>query len=664
MSTNLEGIEQYNKALKNGQKYQKTAIQQGRDPYPAVLDKLLEQYEVVGNVDIGIVNIPSELIVGTRSAGRTAALAGNFMPLLGTDTEFATKWIRLCLAHSEEGIRDPIQAFEFLGKFYVQEGNKRVSVLKSYDAPTISGTVTRVLPALTEDPEVKQYYEFLKFYNLAGIYGLRFDRPGGYARLQAALGVTEDHVWTEDERRSFQSGYTRFRSAYEKMKVQPATPAEALLVWLQVFSFQDIKNMSLNQLVDNIATLWPDMKTQNEEESAIAIQPDLAQKDAGLVAKIKDAVGQKDQSLVSKLKEAVGQTEPYRVAFIYGFAPETSVWTQAHEMGRQSLSQALGDKVEAVSYIVKERDYFAAMEAAVEDGAKLIFATTPPMIDACRKVAALHKNVRVFNCAFSQPYTGVTMYYSRNYECRFLTGAIAGTMAENDRVGYIASYPIFGEPASINAFALGVRMANPRAKVELMWSSTCYDCVKVFREKGIQVISNRDAASLEHNRWNTEWGTYRLLPGGEIQTLAMPCWNWGAIYEKIVRSAMKKTLDDGPVDKAVNYWFGMDSGVLDVQLSASLPDGVKSLALMLKKGIVDGTVDPFRSKMYDQNGVLRNNGETGLNPQTLMEMNWLLDNVEGTIPAFEELLPPSREMVRLLGLYRDDLSPVTEEKQL
>ena len=53
-----------------------------------------------------------------------------------------------------------------------------------------------------------------------------------------------------------------------------------------------------------------------------------------------------------------------------------------------------------------------------------------------------------------------------------------------------------------------------------------------------------------------------------------------------------------------------------------------------------------------------------LSPAALMRMDWLCDNVNGSIPAFEELLPASREITRLLGLYRDRLRPVTEEKQL
>ena len=48
------------------------------------------------------------------------------------------------------------------------------------------------------------------------------------------------------------------------------------------------------------------------------------------------------------------------------------------------------------------------------------------------------------------------------YEAKFLCGMIAGTLADNNRIGYIADYPIYGMTANINAFALGARMVNPR----------------------------------------------------------------------------------------------------------------------------------------------------------------------------------------------------------
>jgi len=113
--------------------------------------------------------------------------------------------------------------------------------------------------------------------------------------------------------------------------------------------------------------------------------------------------------------------------------------------------------------------------------------------------------------------------------------------------------------------------------------------------------------------------------------------------------------------QAINYWWGMSSGAIDVALNPDLSDGTKQLASIIRKDILDGDIDPFRTKMTDQHGNVKNNGERSLAPDEIMNMDWLLDNVEGHIPEFEELLPVSQNLVRLLGLHRNEILPTPEE---
>ena len=101
------------------------------------------------------------------TAGRQAAFAANFMPLLDLGTEFASKWVALCEAHlGDTGITDPIRCFEYMGCFYEQEGNKRVSVLKFLDAPTVSDKVTRLYPGTWDSVESRLYGEFCAFWRV------------------------------------------------------------------------------------------------------------------------------------------------------------------------------------------------------------------------------------------------------------------------------------------------------------------------------------------------------------------------------------------------------------------------------------------------------------------------------------------------------------------
>lgn len=187
-----EANEQYAKALKAGQKHYRDCVIRGRYPYPQVLDEILDDSMAAGRVDMGLISIPTEGIVGTKAAGRTSAFAANFMPLLAANTEFAAKWVELCMAHLGEGIRDPIRCYEYMGRFYVQEGNKRVSVLKSYGAPAIDAFVTRVIPAYSQDQAVQVYYEFLNSFPLTGLYQVRFSQLGALpsSRLPWVLSRT------------------------------------------------------------------------------------------------------------------------------------------------------------------------------------------------------------------------------------------------------------------------------------------------------------------------------------------------------------------------------------------------------------------------------------------------------------------------------------------
>jgi hypothetical protein len=57
------------------------------------------------------------------------------------------------------------------------------------------------------------------------------------------------------------------------------------------------------------------------------------------------------------------------------------------------------------------------------------------------------------------------------YEAKFILGALAGTLSASGKLGYVCDYPIYGQIAAINAFAIGAQMTNPNAKVFIEWSS-------------------------------------------------------------------------------------------------------------------------------------------------------------------------------------------------
>ena len=643
-------IDEYSQALRLGQKEYKELLAAGKNPHPAVLDEILPEVSTETVVNVGLVDIPTERIVGTKTAGRITAFTATFRPLLEQKSEFGMKWISLCKAHlGDTGITDPIECFEYLGNFYVQEGNKRVSVLRHFGAPRIPGNVRRVLPARSEDPRIKAYYEFLEFYKISRLYSIQFRNPGDYARLLGYLGKSFDEVWTEEERRTFNSYYYYFLEAFHSLNAQDGVlPEEALLLWLKIYSFQDLGKLPAAELKKRLTALRDDVIASSNKEDAVKVQT-KAQDDSSI-------------SLVSRL---YGILDRLDVAFVHQMEASRSAWVMGHEEGAKHIAELFGDRIRVRSYYGAGTPETAEqlIEQAVADGAEVVFTTAPPLSRATLKMAVKYPKVRFLNCSVDQPYSSLRTYYGRIYEAKFITGAIAGAMANDDRIGYIASYPIFGVTASINAFALGAQLTNPRAQIELRWSCVEGTPQADFFADGIRVISNRNAPTLSCGQDFCNYGTYLMDSRGDLIPLGTPLWVWGNFYEFVIRSILsggwKREKGDAT---ALNYWLGMDSGVIGVQLSEKLPEGVRQMALLLEKGLRDGTLDPFFRKIIAQDGSVKNDGTRKIPPEELLRMDWLCENVVGKIPHYEEILPISQNMVRELGLYRDSI-PAGKEKR-
>ena len=141
----------YSKARRLGNRAYHAALSRGDNPYLPVLDELVPDHLSLPHVSLGIVTIPIERLVGTGTKGRTNAFACNFMPLLDEGTEFASKWSALHHSVVESGMREPIKVLEYMNKFYVLEGNKRISVQKYLGCVMLEADVTRIIPKRTED---------------------------------------------------------------------------------------------------------------------------------------------------------------------------------------------------------------------------------------------------------------------------------------------------------------------------------------------------------------------------------------------------------------------------------------------------------------------------------------------------------------------------------
>ncbi|MCF0132591.1 MAG: BMP family ABC transporter substrate-binding protein [Blautia sp.] len=627
------GQEVYLKAYKMGKKAYQTRLLRGERPTLEVLDEILPPKSEYSEVPLGLIQIPADRIVGTKSDGRSNAFASNFMPILAVRSEFAAKWSNLSSSHVEEGIREPVKAYEYLNKYYVEEGNKRVSVLKYYQADTIAGVVTRILPKRRNDN--KLYFEYLDFYDKTNINFIWFSKSGDFQKMLIAVKGNAQDEWDDDDRLYFRSSYYRFQDEYKAAGGSHLriTEGDAFLGFVQLFGYERIKEMTVAEMKELVVKSWKE----------------FCLLDSGNEVRLKMDPQEEKKPLFS-----VKLTTPrpaLKIAFIYAKTPISSAWTYMHELGRNHLEQTFPEEAVTTCFEnVTEAIIDDVLETAIKQGNQIIFTTSPIFANASVKAAISHPEIRILNCSLNTSHKYIRTYYTRLHEAKFLMGAIAGAMAENDKISYVEDYPIFGSIANINAFALGAKMVNPRAQVYLDWNSQKDNNVgENIQRRNPSCISAKDIViPEEESRW---YGLFHMADGNRIN-LAMPLVHWGKFYEDLIRMKVNGTWKDEDKNeaKAINYWWGMSSGVVDIICSKNLPHGTKRLVEWMKKSIISGEMNPFAGKLYSQNGIVQWDPDSVLSPEDVMTMDWLAENVVGSIPKQKELLEHAEGVVRQQGV--------------
>ena len=244
----------YREAQKLAVKEYKKATARGESPYPIGLETIVSSGQMAAGRNLGFEQIPLALVVGTKHEGRNNAFARNFMPLLDNSSEFADKWKTLCNAHLTEGIREPVKVYEYRNRFYVEEGNKRVSILKYFEADSIDASVIRIPSAQDGTDEAALYEAFLKFHDWSGLRTVEFSDPDSYERLQFLVGKEPGDRWTEDERKDFLSFYYYFHKEYVSIGKGKTLRSlcDDMLTFIELHGYSKVNALSPLQLKELI----------------------------------------------------------------------------------------------------------------------------------------------------------------------------------------------------------------------------------------------------------------------------------------------------------------------------------------------------------------------------------------------------------------------------
>lgn len=648
--------EHYRKARTIGRRQVRDDIARGIYPYLPALDAMVDDIATLHELPVGLMEIRCELIMGTRTRGRQSVFSRSFMPLADSDSEFAEKWSTLFQSQLDEGVRDPIKVYEYLQRFYVLEGNKRCSVLKFLHMPTIQAEVTRILPHRSDDLENRLYFEFLDFWRVCPIYGLFFSRPGSYGLLAQLLGRDLAHPWPEDEVRALRTFLGIFTEVAHSMTDDGQSFAEgdALLVYLKLFGASAVRELSPKRVKERLSSIWSELDVSlGESEVTFVEEPQRETSTATRVI----------TGLVRNHQERTRRARPLRIAFLFEGNPETSGWTRSHDDGRRYLEKQMGDAVETLPFYDRgdQGRFDAAIDAAEQDEDDLVITTSPRQMGMTLAAAVAHPQMEFLNCSINLTSARVRTLYSKMYEPKFILGAIAASAAENHHIGYLANHPLYGTLSEVNAFALGAQMVDPKARVHLRWSSLRgHDWHKEMLAEGARVISGQDY--YDPRGTLRSFGVWTESTEGSRQ-LAYPLWGWGRCFELVSRYLIDDLWERGGSvrHQALNYWWGMDSGAVDIRLANDLPDSSRRLAQLLRRVIVEHVTSPFEGPIRTQEGLVGKDGACLTNTE-IVGMRWLCENVEGRLPTYNELTDNGKAIVRVSGIIDAPLEAVPRRK--
>lgn len=629
--------EEYYKAKRLGDRAYRKAVVSGRYPYLPALEDFLPK-SVNAEIPAGVRDIPLDQVAGTRTRGRQEAFADNFMPILDGESEFAVKWSLLYDAQQTEGIRDPVKAYEYMWKFYILEGNKRVSVLKYLGVPEVMADVIRIMPEKSEDEAVKRYYEFDRFFRVAGMYDIVFSEEGCYQRLADILGENLDEHWSDESLEKLRTAFYSFSKQYPGYET---AVSDGFLIYLTFFGIDGLVTDRPEEIRKKIEKIHTEFVVNSRDKSIAFVEKPYAEAETA-------------SALSILMRPVYSNSKPFKAAFIYDGEPSNSSWIYGHELGRNRLSEYYQGLVETTVFTGRntEESFTNAVRAAAEDMADLVVTTSPTQMEMALRAAVAFPRLKIINCSINHSYSAVRTYYGKMHEAKFLMGALAASVARGHRIGYVSDYPIYGAAARINAFAIGAAMVDPDISVYLTWTSLEKGSWREFMEQnGITTISGPDL--IKPADASRDYGLYQIEGDGAVKNIAMPVWDWGRYYELIIRNIMNggwEREQNSIRGQALNYWWGMSLGVIDVITSGNLSYNTYKMLNMFKKAIINETIHPFDGELRSQSGVIKKTDDPQLTNEQIISMDWLNDNVTGSFPALSELSEAGRRVVKFSGI--------------
>jgi len=364
----------------------------------------------------------------------------------------------------------------------------------------------------------------------------------------------------------------------------------------------------------------------------------------------------KEQAPAKKLK----------AGFIYVGPVGDYGWSHAHDLGRKFAEEKFDWLETVIVESVAESDSARIIDRLIqEQKCDVVFTTSFGYMDDTVKAGTKYPDKLFMHCSGFKRSANVGTYFGDLYQMYYLNGIMAGALTQTDKIGYVAAFPIPELVRHIDAYALGIKAANPKAKLNVRWIYAWYGPDKAKEAAQSLIAEGCDAlaftedtpAVIEVGQEVTEKGKQiytfshysAMQPYGKDSVVSGQLMDWGGMYAKILEdihtqkwnnediwwlAKEKAALLGGSATDLINPKFipALKEAMIDTPEFGSISayDLVMKRYEQMKQGV--DVFEPFTGPIADNKGVIRIPAGAKASKEDLLSMMYYVDNVEGDIP--------------------------------
>jgi basic membrane protein A and related proteins len=344
-------------------------------------------------------------------------------------------------------------------------------------------------------------------------------------------------------------------------------------------------------------------------------------------------------AIVLALAAGAANAAPLKACWVYVGPHNDGGYSEQHDIGRQDVAKAFGDKVDASTYIenVSESDSERPIRELAQKGCNIIFTTSFGFMESTVKVAKDFPDVKFEHATGYMSAPNVATYNIRWYQGRYVMGQIAAKISKKGLAGYIVSFPVPEVVMGIDAFMLGAQSVNPDFKLKIVWVNSWFDPAKegdaanVLVNQGVDILvqhtdSPAPMQAAEKAGIHAFGQSADMSKFGPTAHLASLIDNWGPYYVREVQAALDGTW------KTHQIWEGFDTNLVEVAPLTNMPDDVKAAAEDSIAKIKSGELQPFKGPIYKQDGSVAAEDGKVVDDGTLLGINWYVKGIDDKLP--------------------------------